>query len=469
MIFLEGRAGVTTGSESSADQLARRFNLGCLIALLPRAERAVALQELIDVDPRFFHLGYDHPPPVIESAVADGTPEVRRAVARATGTEDAQERLFAMDQPDIDAALADNPYLPYDLACRLRLRRPAVVASGTAYNADHHSRALCSGNADLVAAALIDRRTASWARPLPPTVWATGWRTVRLASGVERVRAVLAALPADLAPAALDEATRQIAEACAEADPEPFLSTAEDRVIGTAAFLRRLSAVRERTDQRLGEQILGEPYDIDWSLVSAAGLAGRMPKMAVQLLRHHQECPPDVEYVLRTGRPAPRHLKQGSLIPNANQATNLATSPPPHHPAPYAPPPPNPGPLAVDDPLAVLATTPVDRDLTIDHLWGALELKLLTGDAVVANARPAVMVSCYAGQTSSFFAHATRPGSGQGRLNAALVAHLAHWAAAGPPAPGLWRAVSALLRTWPGTLPELLEAAAAGRGSQSDR
>ncbi|MFD0633705.1 hypothetical protein ACFQ9X_21200 [Catenulispora yoronensis] len=115
---------MTTGSESSADQLARRFNLGCLIALLPRAERAVALQELIDVDPRFFHLGYDHPPPVIESAVADGTPEVRRAVARATGTEDAQERLFAMDQPDIDAALADNPYLPYDLACRLRLRRP---------------------------------------------------------------------------------------------------------------------------------------------------------------------------------------------------------------------------------------------------------------------------------------------------------------------------------------------------------
>lgn len=447
--------GAGSRGVSSRDELARRFNVGCLIALLPRAERAEALGELVDVDPGFFQLGYDQPPVVVESAVVDGSAAVRRAVARVTRTAEAQERLFAMNEPDIDAALADNSHLSYDLACRLRLRRPVVVARGTAYSSDHHSRALQSGDADLVAAALIDRRTRSWTQPLPATVWATAWRTVRLAGGVERVREVLATLPED---AEWDGGTQRIAEACAEDDPEPFLSTAEERIIGTGAFLRRLGAVRERSDRRLCEQILGEPYDVDWSLVSAARLAGRLPKVAVQVLLQNAACPADVRFVLRNGRPAPRHLKQDSniVVPESRH------HPLPYHPSPFAPPPPDAGPLASGDPLAILATTPVDKDPTIEHLWSAIELRLVTAETAVEIVRPANTVTCYAGQTSSFHARTLRPSSGQARLHVAALDHLARWAASRSPHPGFWRNVNALLRMWPGTLPELLEAAADG-------
>jgi hypothetical protein len=450
---------------SRSDQLARRFNVGCLVALLPPAQRVVALRELVEADPGFFRLGYDQPPPVIESALVDGTPVLRQAVARVTRTVEAQERLFALDEPDIDAALADNGSLPYDLARRLRLRRPAVVASGTAYNADHHSRALRSGDAELAAAALLDRRTASWSRPLPPTVWASAWRTVRLAGGGERVRELLAALPAD---APLDEATCRIAEASAEPDPEPFLSTAEDRILGTAPFLRRLSAVRERTDRRLAEQILGEPYRVDWSLVSAAGLAGRVPKMAARMLLEHPACPPDVRFVLRNGRPAPPHLKQGSDTADSAGTADVPIEerphprPLPYYPSPYAPPPPDAGPLTHGDPLAILATTPVDKDLTIEHVWSAIELKLISAQTAVETVRPAYTMASYAGQTSSFYARTLRPSSGQARLHTAALDYLAHWASTDPTTPGFWRNVNALLRMWPGTLPELLEAAGDG-------
>ncbi|NUR29501.1 MAG: hypothetical protein HOV83_27250 [Catenulispora sp.] len=421
---------------------------------------------------------------------------------------EAQDRLLALEDPDIDRALADNPSLAYAIERRLRLRRPTVLASAAAYNADHHSRALQSGDPDLAAAALLDRRTTRWSRPLPPTVWATAWRTVRLAGGAERVREVLTALavaadagtlrstagaaqadeihaaspiaaspfrPANRAEhardaflalstdATLDDATRQIAEACAEPDPEPCLITAEDRVIGTAAFLRRLSTVRERTDRRLADQILGEPYQVDWSLVSAAVLGGRLPKMATRMLLHHPACPPDVGYVLLHGRPAPRHLKQNPHTPPPKPSAR----PLPHHPSPYAPPPPDPGPLNAADPLAVLATTAVGTALTIEHIWSAIELRLLTADDAVQAVRPANTVASYAGQTSSFAACTLRPGSGQARLNAAAQTYLAHWARTHTPAPGFWRNINALLRVWPGTLPTLLAAATDGPGEPS--
>lgn len=434
--------------------MGRRFDVGCLIALLPRESRAVALREVVEADPDYFRIGHDHPPLVVESATADGTLEVRQALARVTNSAEAQARLFAMDDPGIDFALADNMNLPFELESRLRLRAPAAVATGRGYNSSNHSRALQSADADLAAAALIDRRTRRWTPPLRPTVWATGWRTVRLAGGVEKVREVLAALPAD---APLDDVTVQIAEACAEADPEPFLSTAEERFIGTGALLRRLSAVRARTDDRLAEQILGEPFQVDWSLVSAVGLARRLPRMAAKLLAGHPACPADVRFALLEGRPAPAHLKQDSNAPNG--APTVPEPPRPPYLPPYYWPPPDAGPLGHGNPLSLLARTPVDKELTIEHLWSALELELVSAADAVEIVRPALTVTCYAGQSSSFAAHRRRPTSGQARLNAAAVDYLKRRAAERPTVPGMWRNVYTLIRSWTGTLPELLDAA----------
>ena len=110
--------------------MGRRFDVGCLIALLPREVRAVALCEVLEADPDFFRIGHDHPPPVVESALTGGTLEVRQALARVTNSAEAQARLFAMDEPGIDFALADNMNLPFELESRLRLRAPGAVATG---------------------------------------------------------------------------------------------------------------------------------------------------------------------------------------------------------------------------------------------------------------------------------------------------------------------------------------------------
>ena len=285
----------------SVEVMARRFNLGCLVAMLPRDLRPRALAELTEADPGFFFMGHDHARVVTESAVADGTPLVRRELARDVRDAQAQRRLLALDNLEIDTALAGNPHLAYEVECDLRRRRPVLVVSAYAYQPDHHRRALLSDDPELVAAALLDRREARWGSPIPPTVWATAWRTMRIHDGVDRVRELLAALPTDRQ---LDEATLEIAEACAQPDPEPYLTSAEDRITGTGALIRRFREVRTFQDLDVGRAILNEPYRIDWNLVTAAALGHRLPRMAARMLAQHSY-PAAASYVLRTGRPAP--------------------------------------------------------------------------------------------------------------------------------------------------------------------
>ncbi|MFE2411406.1 hypothetical protein ACFXDE_23965 [Kitasatospora sp. NPDC059408] len=454
----------------NVEALARRFDVGCLVALLPRAHRAAALAELVDADPDFFFLGHDHPPTVTDSAVTDATPAVRRALARTVRNPQAQQRLADLDDAGIDARLADNPSLTYPVECRLRLRRPAVVAAGSAYRPEHHRAALTSRDPDLAAAALTDRRTYRWGDPIPPTVWADAWRTVRLAGGPGRVRQVLAALPPG---ADLDEATRRIAEACAQPDPEPFLTSAEDRLTGTGALLRRLRGIRAAPDAPRGRAILAEPYRVDWALVASAGLSRRLPRLAARLLARRPDCPPDVARVLLTGRPAPRHLPApgpapvpaapgpaapGPAVPVPAVPAPRADGPPP---SAYHRRPPALGPLDAADPLAVLAATPIGKDgLDIHHVWSAIELGRITARQAVDHARPAYAVACHAGQTSAFHAGTREPGGGRAALHTAALAHLAEHLAAHPPAPGLWREVDTLMRPFPGPLPALLAAAA---------
>ncbi|MEU8515954.1 hypothetical protein AB0C76_30895 [Kitasatospora sp. NPDC048722] len=453
----------------NVEALARRFDVGCLVALLPRAHRAAALAELVDADPDFFFLGHDHPPTVTDSTVTDGTPAARRALARTVRDPQAQQRLLDLDDAGIDARLADNPSLTYPAECRLRLRRPAAVAAGSGYRPEHHRAALTSRDPDLAAAALVDRRTHRWDDPIPPTVWADAWRTVRLAGGPGRVREVLAALPPG---ADLDDATRRIAEACAEPDPEPFLTSAEDRITGTGALLRRLRRIRTAPDAPRGRAILAEPYRVDWALVASAGLFRRLPRLAARLLAHRPDCPPDVARVLLTGRPAPRHLPTpgpaapGPAAPGPAVPGPRADGPPPsaHHRRP-----PVLGPLDAADPLAVLAATPIGKGgLDIHHVWSAIELGRITARQAVDHARPAYAVACHAGQTSAFHAGTREPGGGRAALHTAALAHLAEHLAAHPPAPGLWREVDALMRPFPGPLPALLATAARARTAPAD-
>jgi hypothetical protein len=456
------------GYAEFAEVSARRFNLGCLVALLPRELRPAALAELVEADPEFFHLGHDHPRAVTESAAADGTTPVRQALARSVHDEAAQQRLLALGELGIDTALADNPKLSCALECELRRRRPAVVATARAYRPDNHRVALLSqDDPELVAAALIDRHVPLWGRPHPPTVWAAAWRTVRLRYGAERVRELLAALPADRP---LDKATLEVARACAEPDPEPFLCSIEDRFTGTGALLRRLREVRTRRDWEAGRGILAEPYRIDWNLVASAGLDRRLPRMAAEMLARQPGCPAPVAHALVTGRPAPReHTSAGS-----SDAADAPTPPAPANPAaqpdtpvthPYYRKPPDPGPLGEGDPETVLRTTAINKALTIDHVYSAVELGLIDAATAVRLARPAVIVVTYAGQESSFHAYVQEPGGGREAFHEAAISDVAARLAAAPPVHGLWTQVSMLIRSFEGTLPELLHLAAAGRRS----
>jgi len=88
---------------------------------------------------------------------------------------------------------------------------------------------------------------------------------------------LLAALPTDRQ---FDEATLQIAEACAQPDPEPHLTSAEDRLTGTGALLRRLREMLTSQDLDEGCAILNEPYRIDRNLITSAALGHRLPRMA---------------------------------------------------------------------------------------------------------------------------------------------------------------------------------------------
>ncbi|GAA2810986.1 hypothetical protein GCM10010441_39520 [Kitasatospora paracochleata] len=431
---------------------ARRFNVGCLVALLPRAHRAPALAELVDTDPGFFRLGHEHPPTVVDSAVDDGTPAVRRAAAEMVRNHAAQQRLLDFDDPRIDAALADNYRLAIAVEHHLRRRNPALVAAGACYQAEHHRAALRSDDPELAAAALIDRRSSRWEGLILTTEWAAAWRTVRLAGGPAWVREVLDALPPGRP---LDEATRRIAEASAEADPEAYLTSAEERLIGTGALLQRLGEIRTVADAARGRAILAEPYHVNWALVSAAGLLRRLPRLAAYLLSRHPDCPPATARVLLTGRPAPRDLPRRPPAPEPPPPARTS-QPSTWHRGPLIP-----GRLAEHDPLTVLATTEVSEDgLTIHHVYSAVELGLITAEQAVAHTRPAAVVAGYAGQTSSFHADVQEPGGGRAAFHAAALAVVARRLATHPPSPGFWREVNSLMPAYRGTLPDLLTAAA---------
>jgi hypothetical protein len=452
---------VVTGSDHGidlAELMARRFDLGCLVALLSCDLRPRALAELTDVDPDFFFLGHDHPRVVTESALADGTPPVKQALAQRVHDEGAQLRLLALGDLGVDTALADNPCLTRQVDFELRRRRPELVASAAAYRPYHHRAALVSDDPELAAAALLDRREARYHSPFPPTVWATAWRTVRLRYGAGRVCQLIAALPAGRS---LDAATVEIAEACAEPDPEPFLSSAEDRLTGTGALLSRLRQVRTFQDLRSGHDILDEPYRIDWALVTAAALGQRLPRTAARMLAQHPDCPAPVARTLRTGRPAPPEPDRVAEAPaSAAPPAEGSARPSARAARPYYRAPMDPGPLVKGDPATVLSTTAIGADLTIHHVWSAIEMGLIDAASAVQRARPAMTVACHAGQESAFHAHTQEPDGGREALHDAAVDYLARRLTAAPPVPGLWTEVSALIRSFEGTLPELLDTAA---------
>ncbi|MFJ9694028.1 hypothetical protein [Kitasatospora sp. NPDC101183] len=431
------------------------FDLGCLLALLPEAQRPAALDELVGVDPLLFQYHVDPPPVVTASAVTEGTYRVRYALARTVHSEAVQRRLLDLDDPGIDRALAGNHRRGYETERRLRLRDPATVAAAPAYRSDHHRRALLSGEPDLVAAALLDRRTAlhGGQKPVRPTEWAAAWRTVRLADGPERVRRLAATLPAG---AELDEATRLVVAACAEADPEPYLTSAEQRLLGAGALLARLREVRTPEERRLhrrGGSSLMEPYAPDWAVIRAAGLLGQVPKVMRGDLADHPDCPADTAWALRTGRPAPHGLPPRQPPPPPEPRP--VPGPRPYHRQPL-----DPGPLAAPSPAAVLDVTPLGRGVTTDHLFSAVELGLLDAATAVRRARPAVSVVVCAGQTSSFHAHEQEPGGGREAVHRATLEHVATTLGSAPSPPGLWREVRSLLRPYPGPLPELFAEAA---------
>ncbi|WP_406073478.1 hypothetical protein [Streptomyces virginiae] len=83
---------------------------------------------------------------------------------------------------------------------------------------------------------------------------------------------------ADALPGHEDPTDVDIALACAEADPEPFLETALERRLGTGALLRALRvAHRNAPDpwraRRATGRVLKEPYRLDWALIAAADSA----------------------------------------------------------------------------------------------------------------------------------------------------------------------------------------------------
>ncbi|GGU99532.1 hypothetical protein GCM10010211_78590 [Streptomyces albospinus] len=58
----------------------------------------------------------------------------------------------------------------------------------------------------------------------------------------------------------------------------------------------------------------------------------------------------------------------------------------------------------------MLSTTVIGTDLTIHHVWSAIELGLIDAATAVQRARPASIVACHAGQESAFHACTQEPG-----------------------------------------------------------
>ncbi|MET9959522.1 hypothetical protein ABZ128_10645 [Streptomyces sp. NPDC006326] len=451
-------------------RMTNRFHLACLATLIPYHQRPAALDAWLDVDPALFFMGFDPPTPVTEAVLRLGGTRLRAALAHTAGNAATQRALFDLDVPEIDAALLDNHRLGYETRCLLQVRDPIAAATGRSYHQDHHRRALFSGDADLAAAALLDRRGEH-----PPTARATAWETVRAAGGAARVRALAALLPDCGDPADAD-----VVAACAEADPEPFLDSAAERRLGTGALLRRLRAAH-RTDsppwevRRVMRSVLKEPYRIDWRLVAAARLGRRLPRTAAEVLRSRPDCPPEVAFVLRTGRPAVpgRPLPPPAPEPEAPQPYRRPSS----HWVPPWQPPGDTGPFGdtAESARQALRTMTVVYDAHRDpasphlgHLGAVLERGQLSAAEAVALIRPASLLTSWVGQQSGWTDVSRAAWSGRSALHVETAALLARWSAGGVPAER-WAALLPRLWHFPGTLPELLTEVSAAQPDEPDR
>ncbi len=446
-----------------------RFRLACLAALVPYHQRPAALEAWLDIDRSLFHLGFHSPAPVTESVLHLGSTRLRAALAGAVGNHDTQRALFALDIPEVDAALRDNPQVSYETACLLRLRDPAASARARGYHPGHHERALLSGDADLAAAALLDQRGEHRS-----TTRATAWATVRADGGTARVREVAAALPREGDP--VDAA---VVAACAEDRPEPFLDTADERRRGTGALLSRLRAEHRKElapwrVQQAMRRILNEPYRLDWGLIAAARLGRRLPRTAAAVLLGHPDCPPDVAVVLRTGNPARPGRRPPPPAPQP--AAPKASGPPRPTWVPEWKPPGDTGPLgeSAESARHALRTMAVAFDaredpaaLTLGHLCAVIERGRLSAFEVAPLVRPANLLTSWVGQGSGGGSVSHAAWSGRAALHVETAALLARWAGGGVTAEQ-WAAFYPLLRNHPGSLPELLaEVSAAhpeGRG-----
>ncbi|MFJ2750518.1 hypothetical protein [Streptomyces sp. NPDC087297] len=459
-------AGAADGL-SHSERTTVRFHLMCLATLLPYHQRPAALEAWLGVDPALFHMGSDPPAPVAEAVLRLGGARLQAALAAAVRSEDTQRALCTLDIPEVDAALRDNHQVDYGTTRLLRLRNPAGSALGLGYHPGHHQRALLSGEPDLVAAALLDRRGEH-----RPTTRATAWATVRAHGGTARVREVVAALGGHDGHDGLDDhddpTDADIALACAEADPGPFLDTAVERRLGTGALLRALRAAH-RGDRapwvvrRTMARVLKEPYRIDWALIAAARLGRRLPRTAAEVLAGRPDCPPEVAVVLRTGQPA----RPGRRLPPP--APEPAAAPKHYLPprsawVPEWKPPGDTGPLgeSAESARHALRTGALAFDArtdpaaaTLGHLAAVIERGLLSAFEAAPLVHPASLLTSWVGQGSGWGSLSHAAWSGRAALHIETAALLARWAGGGVSAER-WVALRSRLRHYPGSLPELL-------------
>ncbi|MFI1936114.1 hypothetical protein ACH44C_02785 [Streptomyces purpureus] len=444
------------GEMSSTERMTLRFHLHCLATLVPYELRTAVLDAWLSVDKALFFAGMGPPTHVTRCVTERGDSRLRAALAAAAGGETTQLDLVALDDPAVDAALVNNPQLREEPERRLRLRAPALVATGRHPHPEFLRWALLSPDPDLAAAALVDRRIAA-----APTARATAWATVRRHGGTARIRDLVARITPPL-----DPLTAGIAQACGHSTPEPYLDTVEEHWLGTGALLRRLRAVEPEASQwrtrRAFEAVLKEPYRIHWPLIAAARLGGTLPRPAACLLALRPDCPPEVAVVLRTGRPAlpGRPLPAPTAAMPATRAAAARKAPPwvpPWHP------PGDTGPLGdtAESARQALAATPVaysgPEGPTLDHLAAVIERGQLPAADVAELVRPACVLTSWVGQASGC-ADVTRAAwSGRAALHVATAALLARWTA-GEIRPERWIAMYPLIRNFPGTLPELLDA-----------
>ncbi|MFI6444411.1 hypothetical protein [Kitasatospora sp. NPDC050543] len=454
-----------TPEELTLDQrLSVRFRLNCFAALLPRELRPAALDAWAGLDPALFVLGLHDPPArVSESVLALGSSRVRAALATAVRDPEIPDALVDLDDTAVDVALGDNAWRSYELECRVRLRNPVALTTGRWYRRDHPSRALLSADPDLAGAALVDPTEAG-----EPTVRAAAWSTVLRHGGMSQARAVASALPRDPDPVG-----KEVLEALAEAMPEPFLDTALERRIGTGALLRRLRALPPQSPWgafRAVRKVLDEPYRIDWALLAAARLGSADGCRAHGCARSGRAC----GLPARGGRGAAGRATRASRPTPAPAPARAGACAGLHSPRC--------APAAGCAPVARVATARPDRSAgghrvfrapRPAHRAGVLAPHPGHGDTRSPRsdhrtraagcgrwaqlAHPAHVVVSWVGEEAGCADVARASWRGRAALHVAVSALLARWAAGEVPAER-WAVMYPLIRLFPGSLPELLDA-----------